>query len=56
MVGIIINTSTLAIHHLRQQAEGGSIVITGSATGLQRFRAVDYGKLGNGVLSALYAG
>lgn len=52
----VINTSTLAIHHLRQQAEGGSIVITGSATGLQRFRAVDYGKLGNGVLSALYAG
>ncbi|KAH7190340.1 hypothetical protein BKA60DRAFT_472528 [Fusarium oxysporum] len=39
----VINTSTLAIHHLRQQAEGGSIVITGSATGLQRFRAVDYG-------------
>ncbi|KAF9772074.1 hypothetical protein IL306_010242 [Fusarium sp. DS 682] len=38
----VINTSTLAIHHLRQQAGGGSIVITGSATGLQRFRAVDY--------------
>ncbi|KAK2666992.1 Short-chain dehydrogenase/reductase SDR [Fusarium oxysporum f. sp. vasinfectum] len=33
----VINTSTLAIHHMRQQAEGGSIVITGSATGLQRF-------------------
>ncbi|KAK2669978.1 Short-chain dehydrogenase/reductase SDR [Fusarium oxysporum f. sp. vasinfectum] len=31
----VINTSTLAIHHMRQQAEGGSIVITGSATGLQ---------------------
>ncbi|EXK24249.1 hypothetical protein FOMG_19015 [Fusarium oxysporum f. sp. melonis 26406] len=28
----VINTSTLAIHHLRQQAEGGSIVITKSAT------------------------
>ncbi|KAG7408084.1 Short-chain dehydrogenase/reductase ATR7 [Fusarium oxysporum f. sp. raphani] len=28
----VINTSTLAIYHLRQQAEGGSIVITGSAT------------------------
>jgi NAD(P)-dependent dehydrogenase (short-subunit alcohol dehydrogenase family) len=40
----VINTSTLAIHHLRQQEYGGSIVITGSATGLQRFRAVDYGK------------
>ncbi|KAH7195130.1 hypothetical protein BKA60DRAFT_601396 [Fusarium oxysporum] len=33
--------------NLKGQAEGGSIVITGSATGLQRFRAVDYGKLGN---------
>jgi NAD(P)-dependent dehydrogenase (short-subunit alcohol dehydrogenase family) len=40
----VINTSTLAILHLRQQDEGGSIVITGSATALQRFRAVDYGK------------
>ena len=40
----VINTSTLAIHHMRQQKDGGSIVITGSATGLQRFRAVDYGK------------
>lgn len=39
----VINTSTLAIHHMRQQKDGGSIVITGSATGLQRFRAVDYG-------------
>jgi NAD(P)-dependent dehydrogenase (short-subunit alcohol dehydrogenase family) len=31
----VINTSTLAIHHLRQQKEGGSIVSTGSTTGLQ---------------------
>ncbi|PNP51009.1 hypothetical protein FNYG_15927 [Fusarium nygamai] len=50
----VINTSTLAIYHLRQQAEGGSIVITGSATGLQRFRAADYGKLCNGVLSVCF--
>ncbi|EGU73904.1 hypothetical protein FOXB_15585 [Fusarium oxysporum f. sp. conglutinans Fo5176] len=46
----VINTSTLAIHHLRQQVEGGSIVITGSATCLQRFRAVDYATAKHGVL------
>lgn len=40
----VVNTAALAIFHLRRQEEGGSIVITGSATGLQRFRAVDYGK------------
>ncbi|KAF6528540.1 hypothetical protein HZS61_008842 [Fusarium oxysporum f. sp. conglutinans] len=46
----VLNTSTLAIFHLRQQGEGGSIVITGSATGLQRFRAVDYATAKHGVL------
>lgn len=40
-----LNTCVLAIYHLRQQAEGGSIVIMGSTTGLQRVRAVDYCKL-----------
>ncbi|KAI1046664.1 hypothetical protein LB505_014495 [Fusarium chuoi] len=38
----VINTSTLAINYLRQQPEGGSILISGSTTGLQRVRAVDY--------------
>ncbi|KAH7156001.1 short-chain dehydrogenase [Dactylonectria macrodidyma] len=38
----VINTSTLAAYYLRQQPEGGSIVINGSTTGLQRLRAVDY--------------
>ncbi|KAF5251099.1 hypothetical protein FANTH_3772 [Fusarium anthophilum] len=45
-----VNTSALAIFYLRQQEDGGSIVITGSATGLQRFRAVDYGAAKQAVL------
>ncbi|KAI3561732.1 hypothetical protein IWW34DRAFT_778922 [Fusarium oxysporum f. sp. albedinis] len=45
-----LNTAALAIFHLRRQEEGGSIVITGSATGLQRFRAVDYATAKHGVL------
>lgn len=40
----VMHTATLAIYHMRQQAEGGSIVINGSSTGLQRLRAVDYGE------------
>lgn len=41
----VMHTATLAMHHMRKQAEGGSIVINGSTTGLQRLRAVDYSKL-----------
>ncbi|KAI0441845.1 short chain dehydrogenase [Xylaria telfairii] len=37
-----INTTTLAVHYIRQNPSGGSIVVNCSATGLQRFRAVDY--------------
>ncbi|KAM0363146.1 hypothetical protein ACHAO7_010341 [Fusarium culmorum] len=46
----VINTTTLATYYLRRQPEGGSIVITGSATGFQRFRAVDYGMTKHGVI------
>lgn len=38
----LMNTCTLALYHIRQQAEGGSIVLNGSTTGLQRLRAADY--------------
>ncbi|KAF4428926.1 hypothetical protein F53441_14039 [Fusarium austroafricanum] len=46
----VINTSTLAINYMRQQPEGGSITITGSTTGLQRIRAVDYSTAKHAVL------
>ncbi|KAI1078157.1 hypothetical protein F5B20DRAFT_245157 [Whalleya microplaca] len=38
----VINTASIAIYYLRQQPQGGSIVINGSTCGLQRLRAVDY--------------
>lgn len=40
----VMNTVTLAIYYLRQQSQGGSIVVNGSTMGIQRCRAVDYGK------------
>lgn len=39
----VMNTATLGVYHIRQHGGGGSIVITGSAAGLQPLRAVDYG-------------
>lgn len=41
----VMNTATLAVHYLKQQPEGGSIVVMGSSTGLQPLRAPDYCKL-----------
>ncbi|KAI0535004.1 short chain dehydrogenase [Xylaria digitata] len=48
-----INTATLAIHYIRQNSNGGSIVINNSATALQRFRAVDYGVSKHGSLGLM---
>lgn len=39
----VMNTGTLAIYYMRQQPEGGSIVVNASVMGIQRCRAVDYG-------------
>lgn len=38
----VVNTCALAIHYMRRQESGGSIVITASASSFQRFRTVDY--------------
>lgn len=40
----VINTCCLAAHYMKQQRGGGSIVLMGSSTGLQPFRAPDYCK------------
>ncbi|KAK7911968.1 hypothetical protein PG985_014449 [Apiospora marii] len=46
----LMNTCTLALYHIRQQADGGSIVLCGSTTGLQRLRAADYSTAKHGVI------
>ncbi|KAF3763427.1 NAD(P)-binding protein [Cryphonectria parasitica EP155] len=46
----VINTGTLAIYYLRQQPEGGSIVVNASTMGIQRCRAVDYATAKHAVL------
>ena len=40
----VVQTATLAVHYMKDQAEGGSIVLMGSSTGLHPVRAVDYCK------------
>lgn len=46
----VVNTCALAIHHMRRQELGGSIVLTASASSFQRFRVVDYTTSKHGVL------
>jgi len=46
----VVNTAVLALHYLKQQPEGGSIVLMGSSTGLQPLRAADYSIAKHGVL------
>ncbi|KAI0104241.1 putative 15-hydroxyprostaglandin dehydrogenase [Nemania sp. FL0031] len=52
----VINTTALAVHYMRQNpggASGSSIVINASATGLQRFRGVDYGIAKHGAVGLM---
>ncbi|KAF2028482.1 NAD(P)-binding protein [Setomelanomma holmii] len=45
----VVNTATLAAHYI-DKAEGGSIVLMGSSTGLHPVRAIDYSTAKSGVL------
>jgi NAD(P)-dependent dehydrogenase (short-subunit alcohol dehydrogenase family) len=38
----VVHTASLAVHYIKQQPQGGSIVLMGSSTGLQPLRAIDY--------------
>ncbi|TEY73582.1 hypothetical protein BOTCAL_0076g00140 [Botryotinia calthae] len=46
----VVNTACLAIHYLKQNAQGGNIVLMGSSTALQPLRAPDYSAAKAGVL------
>ncbi|KAF2999932.1 hypothetical protein E8E13_009076 [Curvularia kusanoi] len=46
----VVNTGTLAVHYMKTQSSGGSIVLMGSSTGLHPVRAIDYSTAKAGVL------
>lgn len=49
----VVNTTALAIHYMKKQASGGSIVLTASASSFQRFRLGDYTTAKHGVLGLM---
>lgn len=46
----VVNTVTLAVHHMRHQPNGGDIVMTGSASSFQPLGSPDYTSSKHGVL------
>ncbi|KAF2703585.1 NAD(P)-binding protein [Pleomassaria siparia CBS 279.74] len=47
----VVHTASLAVHYMKDQAEGGSIVAMGSTTALHAVRTVDYATAKSGVLA-----
>lgn len=49
----MVNTSYLAIQHLRDNPEGGSVTLIGSASSFQHFIVADYATAKHGVLGLM---
>lgn len=49
----VVNTAYLAIHHIKKNAQGGSIALIGSTSSFQQFRVVDYAAAKHGVLGLM---
>jgi NAD(P)-dependent dehydrogenase (short-subunit alcohol dehydrogenase family) len=48
-----INTVVLAVHYMKKQESGGSIIVTASASSYQKFIASDYATAKHGVLGLM---
>ncbi|KAH6611916.1 hypothetical protein C7974DRAFT_370108 [Boeremia exigua] len=49
-LGSVMETASLAVHYMKTQESGGSLVLMGSSTSLHGVRAIDYATAKSGVL------